>query len=340
MSGWIRARAPLRISFGGGGSDVSPYCDERGGAVRSATVNRYAYASLKPGGDVIAVRSLDYDVSVTYDLTEDCVLDGQLDLAKAVINEFRREYGLKDGLQVYLHNDAPPGSGLGSSSGITIALITALAALLRVPLDTYALAELAYRIERVDAGIQGGRQDQYASAFGGFNFIEFEPHGATVVNPLRISRETLYELEYSLVFAHVGGSHVGAGIIDRQVANIRAGDAGAVAATDRIKELAGLMKRELLLGNLPELGRLLDEAWQAKRLMAEGISNERIDALYAAAREAGAWGGKISGAGGGGFMYFLVDPERRFAVQEAVAQHGGELVSLSFVSEGAISWTT
>ena len=340
MSGWIRARAPLRISFGGGGSDVSPYCDERGGAVLSATVNRYAYASLKPGGDVINICSLDYDVSVTYDLAEEFVCDGQLDLAKAVINVFRRDYGLADGLQIYLHNDAPPGSGLGSSSGITIALITALAAMLRVPLDTYALAELAYRIERVDAGIQGGRQDQYACAFGGFNFIEFERDGTTVVNPLRVSRETLYELEYSLVFAYVGGSHVGAGIIDRQVANIRAGNPDAVAATDRIKELAGAIKRELLLGNLPELGRLLDEAWQAKRLMAEGISNDRLDTLYAAAREAGALGGKISGAGGGGFMYFLADPERRFAVQEAVAQNGGELVNLSFVSEGAISWTT
>jgi len=340
VSGWIRARAPLRISFGGGGSDVSPYCDERGGAVLSATVNRYAYASLKPGGDSIKVCSLDYDVSVTYDLSEELVFDGQLDLAKAVLNEFRRSYGLKDGLQVFLHNDAPPGSGLGSSSGITIALITALAAMLRVPLDPYTLAELAFRVERVDAGIPGGRQDQYACAFGGFNFIEFEPSGTAVVNPLRISRETLYELEYAMVFAHVGGSHVGGGIIDRQVANYIAGNESAVAATDRIKELAGLMKRELLLGNLPQLGALLDEAWQAKREMAQGISNDRIDALYAAAREAGAWGGKISGAGGGGFMYFIADPERRFAVQEAIAANGGELVSLSFVSEGATSWTT
>jgi D-glycero-alpha-D-manno-heptose-7-phosphate kinase len=336
---WIRARAPLRVSFGGGGSDVSPYCEERGGAVLSATVDRYAYASLKPGGDVFAVRSIDYDVSVTYDLAEKFVFDGQLDLAKAVIDVFRREYGLADGLEVYLHNDAPPGSGLGSSSAITIALITALAAMLHIPFDSYALAELAYRVERVDVGILGGRQDQYASAFGGFNFIEFEPNGATVVTPLRISRETLYELQYALVFAHVGGSHAGGGIIDRQVARYRSGAEDAIAATDRIKELAGAMKRELLLGNLREFGELLDKAWQAKRLLAEGISNERIDALYAAAREAGAWGGKISGAGGGGFMYFLADPERRFAVQEAVVANGGELASLSFVSEGAISWT-
>lgn len=338
---WIRARAPLRISFGGGGSDVSPYCDEHGGAVLSAAINRFAYASVKSGGDSIRVCSIDYDVSVTYELDEEFVFDGQLDLAKAVIDEFRRSYGLESGIEIYLHNDAPPGSGLGSSSAITIALITALARHVRVPLDNYALAELAYRIERVDAGIVGGRQDQYASAFGGVNYIEFEPHGgATVVTPLRISRDTLYELEYSLVFAHVGGSHVGAGIIDRQVANIRSQSDDALAATHRVKELAAEMKRALLLGNLEELGRLLDDAWQNKRRMAEGISNERIDSLYAAAIEAGARGGKITGAGGGGFMFFLTDPERRFAVQEAVAAHGGELVVLSFVPEGATSWKT
>lgn len=341
MSDWIRARAPLRISFGGGGSDVSPYCDERGGAVLSSTVNRYAYASLQPGGDLIQVESLDYDVSVTYELDEELVCDGQLDLAKAVIEAFRREYGLDGGLKVFLHNDAPPGSGLGSSSGITVALITALARMLHLQLDNYELAELAYRIERVDSGIAGGRQDQYACVFGGFNYIEFEPAGGpTIVTPLRISRDTLFELEYSLVFAYVGGSHVGAGIIDRQVANYRAGQTSAVEATDRIKELAGQMKRELLLGNLSAFGGLLDEAWHAKRRLAEGIATERLDTLYAAARDAGAIGGKISGAGGGGFMYFLADPAKRFSVQEAVAAHGGELVSISFTSEGATSWTT
>ncbi|NTU70762.1 MAG: GHMP kinase [Coriobacteriia bacterium] len=335
----MRARAPLRISFGGGGSDVSPYCDEFGGAVLSAAIDRYAYASVRAGGDAIRVCSIDYDVSVTYDIDEQFVYDGQLDLAKAVIDEFRTNHGLTGGLEIHLHNDAPPGSGLGSSSGITIALITALAAHTGVSMDTYALAELAYRIERVDVGIVGGRQDQYACAFGGVNYIEFEPNGGrTVVTPLRISKDTLYELEYSLVFAHVGGSHAGAGILDRQVAAIREQSADALAATHKVKELAAAMKRELVLGNLATIGGLLDEAWESKRRMAEGISNERLDALYAAAKDAGALGGKISGAGGGGFMFFITDPERRFAVQEAVAAHGGELVMLSFVAEGATSW--
>jgi D-glycero-alpha-D-manno-heptose-7-phosphate kinase len=333
----VRARSPLRISFGGGGSDVAPYCDERGGAVLSATVNRYAYASLRPTGDRIEIRSLDYDVSLSYSLEEEFVYDGQLDLAKVVIDHFRRQHGLAGGLEIALHNDAPPGSGLGSSSAITVALIRALALHLGLHLDDYATADLAFRLERIEAGIKGGRQDQYATTFGGFNFIEFET-GSTVVSPLRVRPETLYELEYALVFAYVGGTHF-EHIIDAQIANYERRETVAVAAMDRVKELAFEMKRALLVGDLRTLGGLLDEAWQAKRAMAAGITNDRLDAVYEAAKGAGALGGKVSGAGGGGFMFFLADPDRRFAVQEAVVAHGAELVPLSFVQEGVRTWT-
>jgi D-glycero-alpha-D-manno-heptose-7-phosphate kinase len=334
----IRSRSPLRISFGGGGTDVSPYCDERGGAVLSATIDRFAYATVEPAGDLITVQSLDYDVSLAYALDEEFVYDGQLDLAKAVIDRFRADHGLSGGVSIRLHNDAPPGSGLGSSSAICVALTGALAAHLRVDLDPYELAELAYRIERVDAGIQGGRQDQYATVFGGFNYIEFE-RDSTVVNPLRLRPETLYELEYGLVFAYVGGQHFSSKIIERQVGNYERGETSAVEAMDRIKELANEMKRALLLGDIPAFGTLLDEGWQAKKRMADGISNPRIDDVYRAARDAGARGGKVSGAGGGGFMFFVVDPARRFAVQEALRREGAELVTFSFEGEGMRAWT-
>jgi D-glycero-alpha-D-manno-heptose-7-phosphate kinase len=329
----------LRISFGGGGTDVSPYCDERGGAVLSATVNRYAYASLVPGGDVIAVHSIDYDVSVAYSLDEPFVYDGQLDLAKVVVDHFRREYTIESGFEVVLHNDAPPGSGLGSSSAVVVAMIAAFADLLGVRMTEYEIAELAFRLEREDAGIRGGRQDQYATAFGGFNFIEFEP-GSTVVTPLRIRPETLRELEYGLVFAYVGGTHFSSHIIEKQVENYRGGKSASVDAMDRLKELAHEMRRALVLGDLKTFGGLLDAAWQSKRMMAEGITNARLDDVYAAARQAGALGGKVSGAGGGGFMFFLCDPERRFAVQEAISAHGAELVAMSFVDEGVRTWRT
>ncbi len=333
----IRARAPLRISFGGGGTDVSPYCDERGGAVLSATIDRFAYATLVPGGGTIDVQSVDYDITVSYPLDREFVYDGQLDLAKAAIDHFRREHPFPEGMLVRLHNDAPPGSGLGSSSAIVVALVGALSAFLKLDLDPYAVAEVAYTIERDEAGIRGGRQDQYATAFGGFNFIEFERGGA-VVSPLRLRPETLYELEYGLVFAYVGGQHFSSHIIEKQMDNFSSGRTDAVAAMDRIKELAHEMKRALLLGDIPGFGRLLDEGWQSKKRMAEGISNQRIDDVYASAMEAGALGGKVSGAGGGGFMFFLADPSRRFAVQETLANHGAEVVNLMFVQEGMRSW--
>lgn len=334
----VRARAPLRVSFAGGGTDVSPYCDERGGAVLSATVDRYAYATLVPGGDLIEVESVDYDVSISFSLDEEFVYGGQLDLATAVLDHFRREFGLSDGMRIRLHNDAPPGSGLGSSSAIVVALIGALSHHLGLRLDPYEVAERAFSIERVEAGIKGGRQDQYATAFGGFNFIEFERGGA-VVNPLRLRPETVYELEYGLVFAYVGGTHFSSHIIEKQSRNFEERRTDAVAAMDRIKELATEMRRAMLLGDLPEFGRLLDEGWQAKKRMADGISNERIDALYDVAKAAGALGGKVSGAGGGGFMFFMTDPARRFAVQEALAEAGAELVNFSFVEEGMRSWS-
>lgn len=335
----IRGRAPLRISFGGGGTDVSPYCDERGGAVLSATVNRYAYASLIPGGEKIAVRSIDYDVSVAYSLDEPFVFDGQLDLAKVVVDHFRRQYRFDEGVEVVLHNDAPPGSGLGSSSAIVVAMIAAFSEMLGLRPNAYEIAELAYRLERVDAGIKGGRQDQYATTFGGFNYIEFE-RGSTLVTPLRVPEKTLWELEYGLIFAYVGGTHFSSHIIEKQMGNFRSGVHDSVAAMDTLKSLAGEMRRALLVGDLAAFGAMLDQAWVAKRKMAEGITNDRLDGIYSAAMEAGALGGKVSGAGGGGFMFFLADPTRRFAVQDAVRSHGGELVPLTFVQDGVQTWRT
>jgi len=334
----VRSRSPLRISFGGGGTDVSPYCDERGGAVLSATIDRYAYATIEPGDDLITVESLDYDISIAYALDEEFVYDGQLDLAKAVIDRFRSDYGLTGGMSIRLHNDAPPGSGLGSSSAICVALAGALAAHLRITLDPYQLAELAYKVEREDAGIKGGRQDQYATAFGGFNYIEFA-RDSTVVSPLRLRPETLYELEYGLVFAYVGGQHFSSRIIEQQVGNYRSGVSATVEAMARIKQLADEMKRALLLGDLPAFGALLDEGWEAKKRMADGITNPRIDDVYRSARAAGALGGKVSGAGGGGFMFFLADPAKKFAVSEALLAEGADLVNFTFVEEGMRAWT-
>jgi D-glycero-alpha-D-manno-heptose-7-phosphate kinase len=335
----IRARAPLRISFCGGGTDVPPYCDERGGVVLSATINRYATATIVPGLDAFNVRSIDYDQSISYGVDMPFVYDGQLDLAKGVLDHFRRQEKLTSGLEVTLHNDAPPGSGLGSSSAITVALVSALVDLLRLPVNSYQIADLAYRIERLEVGIKGGKQDQYATTFGGFNLIEFHPGGTVLVVPLRLRPETVWELEHSLVFAYVGGGHFSDQIIEGQVRNYETRRTESVHAMDRLKVLTQDMKRALLMGDLREFGELLHLAWESKRQMAKGITNAAIDELYEAALRAGALGGKMNGAGGGGFMMFVCDPLRRYAVQEALRKHGGQLTSLTFVEPGVRTWT-
>jgi len=335
----IRARAPLRISFAGGGTDVSPYFEQHAGAVLSATVNRYAFATLQPRADgAVSVSSLDYDLTVSFDINDPLVYDGQLDLAKGVIRHFREEGLLASGADIHLHNDAPPGSGLGSSSALTVALIQAIAEHVRLPLDAYHVADLAYRIERVEVGIKGGKQDQYACAFGGINFIEFH-RDSTVVNPLRIKPEVIAELEYSLLFAYVGGVRFSSHIIEGQMSRFAEGRAATVEAFGRLKQLAFDAKQALLLGRLGRFGELLDAAWQYKRRLADEISNPRIDEIYASARAAGALGGKLSGAGGGGFMFFFCEPTRRFSVQDALKKHGAEIVNFSFTEGGVRSWT-
>jgi D-glycero-alpha-D-manno-heptose-7-phosphate kinase len=335
----VRSRVPLRISFAGGGTDVPPYCDERGGAVLNATINRYAYATLRETeDDRFTVKSIDYDASISYGIEDSFIYDGQLDLAKGVLDHFRKQNGFSNGLSVYLHNDAPPGSGLGSSSAITTALIVALAEYQHRPMDSYQIAELAYRIERLDVGIKGGKQDQYAGVFGGFNFIEFN-NKITVVNPLRLRQDLLCELEYSLIFAYIGGQHFSGHILDRQIGNYEKRLGNTVNALDGLKALAYEMKNALLRGELLRFGELLDESWQNKKEMAEGISTPWIDQIYAAVKQVGVLGGKITGAGGGGFMFFYCEPEKRFVVQEKLKEMGAQLVTFSFTTEGAQAWT-
>jgi D-glycero-alpha-D-manno-heptose-7-phosphate kinase len=316
---------------------VEPYCGERGGAVLSSTINRFAYATVAPAGDTISARSVDYDASFRCPADDPFIYDGQLDLVKRAVDYFRATKCLTEGVDVFVHNDAPPGSGLGSSSAITVALLCALASESCVPLEKRELAELAYRIERIESGIVGGRQDQYASVFGGFNFIEFVD-GKVVVNALRLPSETLWELEYSLVFGYLGGPRLSSRIIERQVENYRTGSQRAIDAMDNLKALAYEMKRALILGELNEFGDLLHQSWQCKKQMAEGITTDRIDEVYETARRAGALGGKIPGAGGGGYMIFYCQPGKLFAVQEALVKAGVELTHFSFTNYGATSW--
>src|SRR5512136_29000 len=277
----VRCRAPLRISFGGGGTDVPPYPEERGGAVLSTTIGKYAYSTLiGRNDDRINVRSLDYDIVASYSVNAELKYDGNLDLVKAAI----RTMGVRNGCDLFLHTDAPPGSGLGTSSALVVAIVGAFRRWLKLPLTGYDIAELAYHIERDEAGIKGGRQDQYAATFGGFNFIEFLGK-TTVVNPLRIDWDTINELEYRLMLCYTGGTRLSAGILDDQVARYTERDADVLKASEETKQLAFDMKNALLLGRLNEFGSLLHQAWCCKKRLSKKITDPRIDELYELAKE-------------------------------------------------------
>jgi len=363
----LRSKAPLRISFAGGGTDVDPFPRERGGAVLSVTINKYAYASLDPSSEPgVQVESLDYDVVAKYRTEEDLRFDGNLDLVKAVLQAMGRDEAppraaaarggatgpltalltgeapprrapAEPGLRIFLHSDAPPGSGLGSSSTLVVALLGLLARHRRHPFTDYELAELAWRIEREDLGIRGGKQDQYAAAFGGFNFIEFHPD-AVVVNPLRMDQETLNELEYSLLLCYTGGTRLSGRILERQIASYVERRAGVVEALEAQKALAVALKNALLRRQLWDFGGLLHEAWETKKRLDQGISNPRIDEMYDEARRAGAVGGKLLGAGGGGYLLLYCRFDRKHRVAETLERLGGQVVEFGFESRGLQTW--
>jgi D-glycero-alpha-D-manno-heptose-7-phosphate kinase len=330
----IRSRAPLRISFGGGGTDVPPYPEEKGGAVLSSTIDKYAYCTLITRDDnAVSVKSMDYNVAAKFNVNGELRYDGKLDLVKATIHRLE----VKTGFDLFLHSDSPPGTGLGTSSALVVAIVSAFKQWLKLPLTPYDIAELAYHIERDEAGIKGGRQDQYASTFGGFNFIEFLGK-TTIVNPLRISRETLNELEYRLMLCYTGGSRLSAGILDDQIGAYIGGNEEVVQALQETKDLAFSMKNALLLGKLGEFGSLLHQAWSCKKKFSGKITHAHIDGLYELARQNGAIGGKLLGAGGGGYLLFLCEFDKWHRVAEAVEEAGGRIVNFTFDHLGMQSW--
>lgn len=331
----IRAKAPLRLGFAGGGTDVSPYSDSNGGAVLNATINKYAFATLVPRRDEkINIRSLDYDVVADYKVDQQLVFDGEMDLAKGVIKRLNSH---RQGFDLYTHCDAPPGSGLGSSSTMVVALAGVFREWQMLPLGDYEMARLAYEIERNDIGIKGGKQDQYAAAFGGFNYMEFEKE-QVIINPLRIKPEVVNELQYNMLLCYTGRTRLSAHIIDSQVENFVAGNRETVEAMDLLKQNAVDMKRALLTGRLNEFGELLNFGWEQKKRMSDRISNPLIDEMYQEARKAGAIGGKISGAGGGGFMMIYCRFDKKQSVAKRLEQLGGEVIDFQFEEKGVQTW--
>ena len=336
-----RSKAPLRIGLAGGGTDVSPYTDMYGGAILNATISLSAYASIEPvdNGKII-VEALDRKEQETYNWMPVLPVNGTLDLLKAVYNRIYKDFGMPSaGFRLSTFVDAPAGSGLGTSSTLVVAVLGAFVEMLKLPLGDYDIAHLAYDIERNDLKLAGGRQDQYAATFGGVNFMEFYKDDKVIVNQLRIRPQYLHELENNLVLYFTATSRESAAIIREQVNNVNRQDEKSIEAMHQLKEQARMMKEALLKGKLHEFGEILDFGFSQKRKMAANISNSNIEELYAAAKNAGATGGKISGAGGGGFMIFYCPGNSNYAVKEALLQFGGEVKKYSFTKHGLTSWT-
>ncbi|MGN6490561.1 MAG: GHMP family kinase ATP-binding protein [Agriterribacter sp.] len=336
-----RSKAPLRIGLAGGGTDVSPYCDMYGGAILNATVSLYAYANLElTSDDKITLHAADRKELLSFEKSSQLTLDGKLDLLKGVYNRVQADYGFPDkGFKLHTYVDAPAGSGLGTSSTLVVAVIGAFAEMLKLPLGEYDIAHYAYQIEREDIHLAGGRQDQYAATFGGVNYMEFYEEDKVIVNPLRIKPEYLSELENNLVLFFTATSRESATIIKEQQKNVHDKNNNSIDAMHQLKEQSRRMKEALLKGRLGEIGERLDFGFQQKRRMAANISNSIIEEIYESAKKAGASGGKISGAGGGGFMIFYCPGNSRYNVIEALQHFGGEVKQYSFTKYGLSTWS-
>lgn len=337
----VRARAPLRLGLAGGGTDVSPYCDIHGGYVLNAAIDRYAYAVIKTLKEpVVRFVATDQQIEKIKATSEPLMLNGMLDLHKAVYNHMIQHYnnGKPIPLELSTFCDAPPGSGLGSSSTLVVAMIRAFVELINLPLDDYAIAHLAYKIERVDCDLEGGRQDQYSATFGGFNFMEFYGDDRAVINPLRMKNWIICELEASLVLFFTGVSRESARIIADQSSNVKTGVADAIEAMHGIKREALVMKECLLRGDFEGFVESMRQGWESKKRSARTVSNPHIDEIYEAAIKSGAVAGKVSGAGGGGFMLFFVPTERRMDVIRTLNKYNGQVSNCHFTKHGTQAW--
>lgn len=336
----IRSKAPLRIGLAGGGTDVSPYSDLYGGAILNATIDLYAYASLEPLNDGTIEFCIDgTEKSIKVSSQQQLELIEGFELFIGVYNRIVKQFNTQPlSFRLTSYIEAPQGSGLGTSSTIVVSLIGAFVEWLNLPLGKYDIAHLAYEIERVDLNMSGGKQDQYAATFGGINFMEFLANDKVIVNPLQLKDEILYELEFNLLLYFTATQRLSATIINEQVKNVKDKNEKSVEAMHNLKEQAQQMKDSLLRGELNKIGEILHFGWTNKKLMAHSISNELIDNVYTTAITTGATGGKISGAGGGGFMFFYCPAVTKIKVARAIENLGGRVQSFKFTKQGLTTW--
>ncbi|GHT10673.1 dehydrogenase [Endomicrobiia bacterium] len=338
----IRSKAPLRLGLAGGGTDISTYYNRYGGNVLNATIDMYAYCILEPSDKgTVEFNAVDLEKQETCDAESVLEISKTLPLHSGIYNRIVSDYnkGKSLSFKMTTYSDAPAGSGLGSSSTMVVAIIKAFEEWLNLPLGEYDIASLAYKIEREDLKLAGGKQDQYAATFGGFNFMEFYQDEKVIVNPLRLKRWIRNELEASLVLYYTGISRESANIIKKQIENTENKITKSIESMHEMKKQASLMKEALLTGNFKEFSGCLQQGWLAKKNMAESISNDFLDGLYQYALDNGAESAKISGAGGGGFMMIYCNPCNRIKLVKALRQKDGVVFTPSFMEIGTQAWT-
>ncbi|MBK6730632.1 MAG: dehydrogenase [Bacteroidetes bacterium] len=337
----LRSKSPLRIGLAGGGTDVSPYSDIYGGCILNATIQKYAYATIMPRKDnKIVLHAVDQDIRVELEADSKLEIDGTLDLLKGVYNRVVKDFnhGAPLAFELNTYVDAPAGSGLGSSSTLVVTILGAFTEWLKLPLGEYDMAHLAYDIERKDLAFAGGKQDQYAATFGGWNFMEFYKDDKVIVNPLRIRSQYMEELQFNMLMYYTGTSRLSSDIIEAQSSNVQKKSEKSIEAMHNLKEQAYMMKEAILKGELNRIGDILDYGWKNKKATALGVSSDNIDEIYEAAMKSGATGGKISGAGGGGFMTFYCPGNTRYKVINTLKKFGGEIHNLTFSKYGLTTW--
>jgi D-glycero-alpha-D-manno-heptose-7-phosphate kinase len=324
------SRAPVRISFGGGGTDLPSFYERYGGLVISTTINHYVYAILTPGSkEAVQIISADYHTFWRQSL-DNLIWDGDLALPRAIVHEF----DLHRGLDIFLASQIPPGTGLGSSGSVAVCLINGLAAWQGMALTSPEVAERACYVEIEKMGMPVGRQDQYASAFGGLNCITFTADGVTV-EPLQVSEATRHALERRLMLFFTGSSRQSSNILRYQKQKGEEGDSRVIERLLTIKELGLAIREALEAGDLATFGELMHRSWVQKRSLAPNISNQAIDAVYELARSKGAVGGKITGAGGGGFLMLCCEEAYQAGVTEALERANLRRMGFAFDTQGA-----
>lgn len=339
-----RSKAPFRLGIAGGGTDVSPYSDIYGGAILNVTLNLYSYATIRPlDNGKIVFRHVNEDIIEEMDAKKRLPLEGRLLLQRGIYNsivkKFNDEQSLSFELTTYM--DVSAGSGLGTSSTVAVSIIGAFKEWLKLPLSEYEIAQYAYEVERKDLQMAGGKQDQYAATFGGVNFMEFYSDDKVIVNPLRIHNEVLNEWGHNTLLYYTNTRRKSANIIEEQVKNVILKKEVPIEAMHKVKSEAYRIKNLLLKNELEQLGVALNDGWIYKKQMADAISTPEIDNIYVTAMSHGALGGKISGAGGGGFMFFYCPGIAKYEVAKALEEkYSGKVYQIEFVEQGLTTWTT